>query len=111
MAKKSKKARVDDDFEDQTETEVEETEVEETETEESDEEETVDEAEQDEGTFKISKRKFNKPEMMITAISLTKKQTNHLTSVAKEQGTTRAEFCRQAVAFCLEQLGAPMPKG
>jgi 3-methyladenine DNA glycosylase AlkD len=49
--------------------------------------------------------------MVITALSFTKKQTAHLNKVCEENETSRAEFCRQAVSFCLEQMGEPLPRG
>jgi len=74
-------------------------------------EETIEETEQSQGGFSISKKKLNKPEILMTAIGFTVQQTEHLRAVAKANGTTRAEFCRQAVAYCLNEMGQPLPKG
>lgn len=57
--------------------------------------------------FQISKKKVGKPEMVVVTIQLTAEQDAHLSKVAKEHETTRAEMVRQSVFFCLAELGQP----
>lgn len=57
--------------------------------------------------FNLSKKKIGKPEMVVVTIQLTAQQDAHLSRVAKEHETTRAELVRQSVFFCLAELGSP----
>lgn len=62
------------------------------------------------GRFTISKQKIGKPKMVMVTFQLTELQEAHLNSVAKGAGTSRAELCKQAVAFVLEDMGKPLPQ-
>lgn len=113
MAKKTKKiSKVEvDETEDDFDSEVEAQDEDITE-EEVDEDATSDDDDEDEdaGGFKINKKKLNKPEIVMTAIGFTVAQTKHLNAVCKANGTKRAEFGRQAIAYCLQEMGSPFPK-
>jgi hypothetical protein len=63
----------------------------------------------EESGFAISKVKHGKPEKRITAVSFTKEESDHLDEVCSSNGTNRAEFLRQAAAFCLDSMGVPFP--
>lgn len=62
------------------------------------------------GRFQLSKTKIGKPTMIMVTFQLTELQEAHLNSVAKGAGTSRAELCKQAVAFVLEDMGQPLPQ-
>jgi len=72
-------------------------------------EEEVEEVEVDENEFDISKTRMGKPELVVTAVNFTAEQNEHLADVCKDKETSRAEFVRQAVSFCLKKLGRPFP--
>lgn len=61
------------------------------------------------GGFAISKKRMGKPTLVVTAVNFTKEQTDHLNAVCESNETSRAEFVRQAVDFCLESMGQPFP--
>lgn len=62
------------------------------------------------GGFKISSRKIGKQKMVLVTMQLTEVQDAHLAMVARENGTTRAEFVKQATAYALTQLKRPLPE-
>ena len=74
------------------------------------EDDFTEEVEVDENEFAISKTRMGKPELVVTAVNFTAEQNEHLATVCKEQETSRAEFVRQAVSFCLRKLGEPFPE-
>jgi len=68
------------------------------------------EVEQTGGRFQISKQKIGKPKLVMVTFQLTELQEAHLNRVAEQAETSRAELCKQAVAFVLEDMGAPLPQ-
>lgn len=69
----------------------------------------TDAADIDDDSFAISKHRMGKPELVVTAVNFTREQNDHLAAVCQENETSRAEFVRQAVAFCLKKMGNPFP--
>lgn len=59
--------------------------------------------------FRISKTKVGKSKLVTVTFQLTEIQDAHLTAVANGEDTTRAEFCKQAVNYCLSEMGKPFP--
>lgn len=59
--------------------------------------------------FRVSKTKVGKPTLVTVTFQLPEIQEAHLAFVANENETTRAELCKQAVAFCLDSMGVPFP--
>lgn len=68
------------------------------------------EAEVDDGRFKVSKTKVGKQELVTVTCQLTELQETHLYNVAKNEGTSRAEFAKQCIAYCLKQMEMPFPE-
>lgn len=66
--------------------------------------------ENDDGRFKVSKTKVGKQELVTVTFQLTELQETHLYNVAKEEGTSRAEFAKQCVAYCLKNMEKPFPE-
>lgn len=62
------------------------------------------------GRFQLSKTKIGKPTMIMVTFQLTELQEAHLNRVAKDAGTSRAELCKQAVAFVLDDMGQSLPQ-
>lgn len=65
--------------------------------------------EQQTGGFSISSVKVGKQKLITVTFQLTEVQDAHLSAIATENGTTRAEFCKQAVHYCLNDMGHPFP--
>ena len=59
--------------------------------------------------FSVSKTKVGKPTLVTVTCQLTEMQECHLDLVAKDNETSRAELCKQAVAHCLNEMGVPFP--
>tara|TARA_R110000751_G_scaffold300963_1_gene413052 strand:- start:34815 stop:35138 length:324 start_codon:yes stop_codon:yes gene_type:complete len=60
--------------------------------------------------FQVSKTKVGKPTLVTVTFQLTELQECHLDNVAKENETSRAELCKQAVAHCLTAMEQPFPE-
>jgi hypothetical protein len=102
----SKRAEEVDDVED-----VESDDTQDSDTEDSDENADSDpEESEDDGEFRIVKGRVDKPKQIVTALNFTEAQTKHINSIAKEHGTSRANFVRQTVLYALKRMGRPLPK-
>lgn len=62
------------------------------------------------GRFRVSKTKVGKQELITVTFQLTELQETHLYNVAKNEGTSRAEFAKQCVSYCLKQMEQPFPE-
>jgi len=62
------------------------------------------------GRFRVSKTKMGRPELVTVTFQLTDYQETHLYNVAKDEGTSRAEFAKQCVSYCLKQMEKPFPE-
>jgi len=60
-------------------------------------------------SFKISKTKIGKQKLITVTFQLSEIHEAHLNMVADQNEVARAELCKQAVATCLQALGAPFP--
>ena len=69
-----------------------------------------DEGEEAQTGFQVSKTRVGKPTLVTVTFQLTELQECHLDSVAKENETSRAELCKQAVSHCLNEMNAPFPE-
>ena len=66
-------------------------------------------SEESQGGFRISKTRVGKPTLVTVTFQLSELQEAHLASVATINETTRAELCKQCVAYCLNDMGVPFP--
>jgi len=65
---------------------------------------------EDDGEFRISTTRIGKDTLVTVTFQLTELQEAHLARIATSKGTTRAEFCKQAVNYCLKRMGEPLPQ-
>ena len=65
---------------------------------------SADSDDEDDGLFDVSTTRPDKPKMVTTAVQFNAPQTEYLTGLAKEKGTSRANFIRQCVVYCCNQM-------
>tara|TARA_R110000782_G_scaffold26240_1_gene67416 strand:+ start:60 stop:383 length:324 start_codon:yes stop_codon:yes gene_type:complete len=60
--------------------------------------------------FAVSKTKVGKQKLVTVTFQLSELHEAHLDTVASDSETTRAEFCKQAVDYCLRTMDMPFPE-